>query len=79
MGIFNKNNKIVYLNKPLFHDCICLLFLIKELCPPKMFRVMKRKVFAFLIRARKHRDYFNKNNDISQCFNFIVKVTLNIF
>lgn len=79
MKIFNKNNKITYLNNPLFHDCTCLLFLIKDLCPPSMFRAIQRKIFKFITRARKHKDYFEKNNKIKQSFQFMVNITLRIF
>ncbi|NDJ27699.1 hypothetical protein DMB95_06945 [Campylobacter sp. MIT 12-8780] len=77
--IFHKNNKLPYLNNPLFHDCVCLLFLVKDLCPPSMLRVMERKIFKFIIRARKHKDYFKKNNKINQSFQFMVNVILRIF
>ena len=78
LSIVSKNKKLTYLENPLIHDCICLLFLIKELCPPKMLKKIKKKLFDFIKRSRKKKQYFIDNQYIVSSFNFMVKSLLRI-
>lgn len=78
LSIVSKNKKLTYLENPLIHDCICLLFLIKELCPPKMLKKIKKKLFDFIKRSRKKKQYFIDNQHIVSSFNFMIKSLLRI-
>ncbi|EAK0980353.1 Abi family protein [Campylobacter lari] len=78
LSVIGKNKKLTYLENPLIHDCICLLFLIKELCPPKMLKKIKKKLFSFIKRSRKKKQYFIDNQYIVSSFNFMIKILIRI-
>ena len=78
MSILSRYNKLQQLNNPLIHDFLCLLFAVKELCPPKMFKKIQEKIVKFMKRALKYRKYFVKNESIESKFHFIFKVILKL-
>ena len=78
LSVVRKDKKLTHLENPLIHDCICLLFLIKDLCPPKMLKKLKKKLFDFIKRAKKNKQYFIDNQYISSSFEFMIKLVLKI-
>lgn len=78
MNIFNQDKKLKKLKNPIIHDCLCLLFLLKALCPPRMFRIIKRNIISFIRKTLRRKEYFTDNQHISSSFNFVIKVILKI-
>ena len=78
MCILGTSNKLEQLNHPLIHDFICLLFAIKELCPPKMFKKLKEKIFIVINRMLKHKEYFVENELFESKFIFVIKIILKL-
>lgn len=78
MHIFSTNNKLKHLSHPLIHDFICLLFAIKELCPPKMLKKLKEKIFIAINRMLKHEECFVGNELFESKFIFVFKIILRL-
>ena len=79
MSIFSPYHKLQQLNNPLFHDCVCLLYLTKQICPQKMKRKLNKKIVNFFRRSIKHSYYFKDNEIIKSSFSFIIKIFLRLF
>lgn len=79
MCIFSTNNKLKHLSHPLIHDFICLLLATKELCPPKMFKKLKEKIFIAINKMLKHKEYFVGNELFESKFIFVIKIILKLY
>lgn len=78
----SEHARVKYMSYPIFHDFIALVFLYNDLLKGAANRSMRERTMNILVhflcdehgRVLLHRDYFEKNQIITEAYNFIFSV-----